>query len=279
MKLRQLRKELYTLFKENDIESPETDSGLILMHVLGIDKTALLLNDNEISAKDLGAITEAANRRIKGEPIRYLIGRCPFMDLEFFVNKSTLIPRPDTEILIEEVSRLTADEGALTLWDIGCGSGCIGITLAHLKQNLTVYEIDISAEALKTAHKTAYRYALDTRVHFVNHDILSGMPPLPTPDIIVSNPPYIPSRDIAGLRREVKDFEPHSALDGGSDGLLFYKSICQNAVLKKGGILAFEIGYDQGESVPRIMHDCGYYDVYVKKDLSKNPRVVIGRKQ
>ncbi len=276
MTLKELRKELRTLFKEHNIESPETDSGLLLMHVLHLNKTQLLLDNPEISPEAYAQILELANRRLQGEPVRYLTGVCPFMDLEFYVNPATLIPRPDTEVLICTVSDYIARQARpLTLWDIGCGSGCIGITLASMHKDLTVMEIDISPMALETAKRTAKRYGLDDRIQFIHQDILKGMPE-GEPDIIVSNPPYIPTKDIDALQTEVKHFEPRSALDGGVDGLLFYRHIIRHAPLAKKGLLAFEIGYDQGESVPSLMKADGYTDVTLQKDFAGNPRVVFG---
>ena len=276
MTLKELRKELRTLFTEHNIESPETDSGLLLMHVLHLNKTQLLLDEPEISPEAYAQILELANRRLQGEPVRYLTGVCPFMDLEFYVNPATLIPRPDTEVLICTVSDYIARQARpLTLWDIGCGSGCIGITLAHMHKDLTVMEIDISPMALETAKRTAKRYGLDDRIQFIHQDILKGMPE-GEPDIIVSNPPYIPTKDIDALQTEVKHFEPRSALDGGVDGLLFYRHIIRHAPLAKKGLLAFEIGYDQGESVPSLMKADGYTDVTLQKDFAGNPRVVFG---
>ena len=279
MTLQQLRRELYILFKSKNIESPEADSGLIIMHVLKLSKTALLLDNSEVSDSAAAEIIKLAHRRANGEPVRYIIGTCPFMQLEFYVNKSTLIPRQDTEILVETVSDMIDSNNDTVLWDIGCGSGCIGITLAYMHTRLSVYEFDISETALETAAKTAKRYSVDNRISFVKHDILSGMPKLDKPQIIVSNPPYIPTDSLNGLQREVIGYEPVAALDGGEDGLKFYKKIIHDAPLGKGGLLAFEIGYDQGESVPRIMENNGYKNIRLIRDLSGNPRVVLGYKK
>ncbi len=274
MTLKELRLSLKQLFLEHEIESPEADSGLLLMHTLGLSKTELLLENPTVSPEKIKEILALANRRIQGEPVRYLTGACPFMDLEFFVNPSTLIPRPDTELLVETVSQRLGD--CSNLWDIGCGSGCVGITLAHRHPSLSVTELDISKEALATARKTALRYQLETRIQFLQHDILTGMPNLPQPQAIVSNPPYIPTGNIGNLQKEVRLFEPLSALDGGKDGLMFYRTILQNAPLPPGGLLAFEIGYDQGESVPILMQEHGYRDVELFHDLAHLPRVVVG---
>lgn len=275
--IKNLRRYLTEKFENSGIESPDTESGLLVMHYFKIDKTQLLISSREITDSELEEIEVLANRRINGEPIRYIIGEAPFMDMTFFVNPSTLIPRADTEILVEKVIEC-ANGDLPVIWDIGCGSGCVGLSLAYHIPNSKVIEIDISKAALETANKTAKRYNLTDRVTFFQWDILSGMPPLPVPDIIVSNPPYIPRKDIDGLMREVKDFEPLSALDGGKDGLVFYREIIKSAPLKKDGLLAFEIGYDQGETVPDLMRDFGYRDVELIYDLSKNPRVVLGYK-
>lgn len=275
MTLKEMRRQLKELFIQHDIESPEADSGLLLMHILSLSKTELLLNNPALSSEEVARIMELARRRIQGEPVRYLIGSAPFMDLDFTLNHATLIPRPDTEVLVEAVSSRIGGE-PLTLWDIGCGSGCIGISLAHLHPNLKVMELDISEDALDAAKTTARRYGLEDRIRFLNHDILSGMPNLPTPDIIVSNPPYIPAKDIETLQKEVRFFEPRRALDGGEDGLLFYRFITRHAPLQSGGLLAFEIGYDQGESVLSLLAENGYTNITLLKDLSGNPLVVLG---
>ena len=249
------------------------------MHGLKLSKTALLLDNSEVSDSAAAEIIKLAERRIDGEPVRYIIGTCPFMQLEFYINKSTLIPRQDTEILVETVSDMIDSNKDTVLWDIGCGSGCIGITLAYMHTRLSVYEFDISETALETAAKTAKRYRVDNRISFVQHDILSDMPKFDKPQIIVSNPPYIPTGSLNSLQREVIGYEPVAALDGGEDGLKFYKKIIHDAPLGKGGLLAFEIGYDQGESVPRIMEDNGYKNIKLIRDLSGNPRVVLGYKK
>ena len=275
MTLQELRRQLKDLLTRHEIESPEADSGLLLMHTLQLSKTELLLDNREVAPEDVNRIMSFAKRRTQGEPVRYLTGTAPFMDLEFTLNTFTLIPRPDTEVLVEAVSNQIKD-APLTLWDIGCGSGCIGISLAHRHRNLHVVELDVSEDALKAAKMTATRYQLENRITFIRQDILSGMPNLPAPDIIVSNPPYIPSRDIETLQKEVRLYEPRRALDGGEDGLLFYRCITESAPLKSGGLLALEIGYDQGESVPALLEGNGYTKITLLKDLAGNPRVVLG---
>lgn len=277
--LQSLRRELCAMFAQQGIESPEADSGLLLMYALKLDKTRLLLDNRELTSAERQQIFDLANRRMMGEPIWYIIGRCPFMDLEFSVNSSTLIPRPETELLVEEAAKYLPLTRSVRLWDIGCGSGCIGITLAHLRPKLLVTELDISPAALDTARITAVRYGLADRISFVCHDIMQGMPELEKPRMIVSNPPYIPSGDIAGLQKEVRDFEPAAALDGGADGLDFYRRIIADAPLESGGILAFEIGFDQGIAVTEMMERFGYRDILLRQDYAGLDRIVIGRRK
>lgn len=276
--LQKFRQELKQLFLEHQIESPETDAGLLLMHILGINKTQLLTKDLTLTPTQETQVMELATRRAQGEPVHYLLGSCPFMDLEFYVNPATLIPRPETELLVEVVLEyLKENQQPTTLWDIGCGSGCIGISLAHSCKSLQVVELDISEQALKTAEKTAKKYGLQDRIQFLHHDILGGMPEgLTQPRVIVSNPPYIPTKDVEQLMTDVKDYEPRSALDGGADGLDFYRKIVQDAPLPEGGLLAFEIGYDQGEAVPRLMKEAGYQKIELLQDLSGLDRIVTG---
>lgn len=277
MTLQQLRRQLRQQFQAHGIGSPEADSGLLLMYALELTKTQLLLRDFELTEAQRQTVSTLAGRRLAGEPVQYITGTCPFMDLIFTVNPATLIPRQDTELLVEAVSaRLGAFPAPISLWDIGCGSGCIGISLAHQHPSLQVTELDISAAALRTAAETARRYHLEDRIRFQQHDILTGMPELPPPDVIVSNPPYIPSGHIAGLQREVREHEPLAALDGGADGLCFYRRILADAPLRTGGLLAFEIGYDQGETVPALMRAGEYQDVTLLHDLGGNPRVALG---
>ncbi len=276
--LQEFRHELKQLFLEHQTESPEADAGLLLMHVLQLTKTQLLTQDISLAKEQETTLMELAQRRIQGEPIHYLLGHCPFMDLDFYVNPATLIPRPETELLVEKVlNELGRYQEPVTLWDIGCGSGCIGISLAFYHKSLQVVELDISEQALETAEKTAKRYDLQDRIQFVHHDILKGMPKsMPRPQVIVSNPPYIPSKHVEELMIDVRDYEPRSALDGGADGLDFYRKIIHDAPLFEGGLLAFEIGYDQGESVPELMTDAGYRNIELLQDLSGLDRIVTG---
>ncbi len=228
------------------------------------------------------SVRALANRRLHGEPIQYIIGGTEFMSLNFWVDKNVLIPRPETELLVETVIerlRRQGTEGA-GIVDVGSGSGCIGISLAHYLTDIHVTGIDISPEAVALAQRNAERNRVEKRVHFIIHDICRGFPPLNHPvDFVVSNPPYIPTQEISNLQIEVAGYEPFAALDGGEDGLLFYRSIAGSAPLKAGGGLAFEIGFDQGADVADIMERAGFAGIEILQDLEQRDRVVIGIKK
>ena len=209
-------------------------------------------------------------RRNEKEPVQYITGKTYFYGLEFFCDKSVLIPRFDTEVLVEEVIKRAPKN--CELLDLCTGSGCIAICVKHEREDIAVSASDISKEALHVAEKNKDRYNLD--INFIQSDLFENIDK--KFDIIVSNPPYIPTKVISGLEDKVKDFEPKGALDGGEDGLDFYKEIAKEAVnyLKDESILIMEIGFDQGEDVSDILHDNGYKNIEVIKDLNGLDRVV-----
>lgn len=245
----------------------------LVMSVLGISNTELVLNRNrEVSENDKTAVYEKLLRRKKGEPLQYITGTAGFMGLEFKVTPDVLIPRADTETLAEEI--ISIADGCAKLLDIGTGSGCIGISVAHFKPDTEVTFLDISKKALEIAKYNAKKNNVNGI--FVNMDILKEYPKERF-DIIVSNPPYICDYVIKDLQTEVKDYEPYGALSGGADGLLFYRRITEIApgMLNENGILAYEIGCDQGEAVSELMRK-SFCNVRVLKDLCGNDRVIIG---
>jgi len=209
-------------------------------------------------------------RRNEKEPVQYITGKTYFYGLEFFCDKSVLIPRFDTEVLVEEVIKRAPKNSELL--DLCTGSGCIAICVKHEREDIAVSASDISKEALLVAEKNKDRYNLDIKL--IRSDLFENIDK--KFDIIVSNPPYIPTKVISGLEDKVKDFEPKGALDGGEDGLDFYKVIAKEAVnyLKDESILIMEIGFDQGEDVSDILHDNGYKNIEVIKDLNGLDRVV-----
>ena len=212
-------------------------------------------------------------------PYAYITGTKEFMGINFKVNEDVLIPRDDTEILVSKVIELIKEktnDSIIKILDMCTGSGCIAISIAHefKNRNISVWATDISADALNVAKENAL--ANDAKINFIQSDLFSEL--TNKFDIIVSNPPYIKSKVINSLQREVKDNEPLIALDGGEDGLDFYKRISNDAknYLNNNGILAFEIGFDQKEEIIKILQDEGYTNIEAYTDYSGNDRVVIG---
>lgn len=260
----------------NGSDNARFEAVHLICFVLEISQKDLILNaKTEVSEEEKNKIFELVKRRVSGEPFQYILGTQEFMSLEFAVTPDTLIPRQDTETLVELVLSET-DNTPLSLLDIGTGTGCIPISLAHFKNNFNCVGIDISENALKIAQKNAETLKVSDRVTFEKCDILTDFPNKKF-DIIVSNPPYIKSEIIPTLQTEVRDFEPNLALDGGIDGLKFYRRICGIApkILKKGGFLVFEIGFDQEKDVFSIM-ETNFEKIKITKDLSGNDRVISG---
>lgn len=272
MVIRELLRELSAYCGENG----EFEARELFMYAAGMTMTEVVLNrGSEVDAETEERVRQLVKRRISGEPLQYITGTAEFMGLEFEVNPYTLIPRQDTETLVETVIEYAAD--GVKILDIGTGSGCIGISLARYIKNSKVTLADISVGALDMAKKNAESNGV--RVKCVRLDILKEIPESEF-DIIVSNPPYIETETIQGLDVNVRDYEPLSALDGGADGLVFYRRITDIApqILKNGGLLAYEIGYNQGEAVGSMVRKA-FGNARVIKDLCGNDRVVIAIKQ
>ncbi len=252
------------------------ETHLLVRTVLKMSPMDLVLSHKkEVSVNDIDLIRSYTKRRLSGEPLQYILGTWEFMGLELYVEKDVLIPRSDTETLVETVLRHLKSGGA-TVLDIGCGSGAVGLSLAYLNKRVYLRGVDISDSALDLSKKNAKKLNLEERAVFEKSDILADIPKGKY-DVIVSNPPYIRTDVIPTLMTDVKDFEPYLALDGGEDGLIFYRRIIGIApkILNKGGLLAFEIGFDQGEEVSALMEK-NFTDISVIKDLSGNDRVVSG---
>lgn len=279
MTLKELRRNAHNRLKEQpNISSPELDADLIIMFVLDLKKDELLTKD--ISVPDALTIEVNAylNRRLAGMPVQYIVGKTEFMSLDFIVNKNVLIPRQDTEILVETViERYKNVSEQIRILDIGSGSGCVGISMARYLPNSVVTELDISEEALKVAVLNAEKNLVTKQMNFVCRDIRDGISDLePKFDVIVSNPPYIKTDDLLELQQEVIEYEPVAALDGGDDGLDFYRIIIKKAVPKKGGMTAFEVGIGQAGDVADLMFKAGYRNIEIIPDLGGIERVVLG---
>ena len=255
------------------------EAELLLGDILKTDISGIILNkNNDLKISEEEKLSEYIKRRKSGEPVQYIMGYCEIMSLEFFVNPSVLIPRSDTETLVEYLIAEIGDK-KIKFLDIGTGSGCIAISILKNCPNATALLLDISDGALDVAIENAKKNNVIDRAEFLNMDILKEYPER-TFDLVVSNPPYIRPDVIEGLEKQVKDFEPYTALCGGEDGLVFYRRITDiaNKILREDGILAYEIGYDQGVAVSEIL-DEEFSDVKIIKDLCENDRVVTGKRK
>ena len=261
----------------HDIENHVFEAHLIVRSVLKLSPIDLALSHNEpVSSAEIETVRNMVERRLCGEPLQYILGTQEFMGIEFFIDKNVLIPRADTETLAETVLSHIGSGGASVL-DLCCGSGCIALSLAHLNPRVFVRGIDISEKAIEISEKNCTALNLSDRASFEIADLLSDRI-CGKYDVIVSNPPYIRSREIDTLMREVRDFEPKIALDGGSDGLVFYRRIAEIApqLLNENGFLALEVGYDQAEEVSSLLSE-NFCDIQIIKDLCGVQRVVCAR--
>lgn len=273
-------------------EYAKYERKVLLEEVLGCNYMYMLMNgEKEVSFEEEKEYLRLLERRCEHYPLQYLLGYTHFMDYTFFVDEHVLIPRNDTEILVEAASTILKKQsnigikenikGDNRLWndkicvlDLCCGSGCIGISLKLYHKEIALTLSDISKEALVVVEKNLAKY--DMEAELICDDLLHGI--THKMDMIVSNPPYIESKVIHTLMPEVREYEPMLALDGGEDGLDFYKEIIVQApqYLNLAGWLLFEIGYNQGEAVSRLMKDNGFKDVEVKQDYAGLDRVVYG---
>ncbi|WP_304508399.1 peptide chain release factor N(5)-glutamine methyltransferase [Anaerotignum sp.] len=255
------------------------EGEILLMEACGLSRVTLFTQgEKEISFEQEEKYNDYLNQREKNRPLQYILGRCDFMGLSFSVGEGTLIPRSDTEILVETVLKISKQEKIKKIIDVGTGSGCIPICLAYYG-DMEGIGIDISPKALEFARKNGTQHHAD--IQWLESDLFSRVSDewKGCFDAIVSNPPYIAEDVITGLMPEVRDFEPENALDGGKDGLDFYRRIIRESHqwLRDGGWLFFEIGYDQGPAVLSMMGDAGFQQCVLRQDLAGLDRVVYGK--
>lgn len=277
MNLREVLKQGIEKLKENNIEDASLKAKMLLSEILEMKKEYLIVHEEEIlDEPDINTFFEKIDRLVNNEPIQYILNRQDFMGLNLYVDSNVLIPQPDTEILVEEVIALASEKENLKILDMCTGSGAIAISLAKYIKNSNVYATDISENALEIAKDNSLKNITD--ITFIPSDVFENVKENEF-DFIVSNPPYIETDVIKTLSQEVQN-EPHIALDGGEDGLYFYRKISKEAFdfLKQDGYLAFEIGYNQREAVENLLRENGYKNIYSKKDLGGNDRIVIGQK-
>ena len=265
---------------DSGIREADLDAKYLLLEAFEMDLAHFLLREQEQVPSTDGRTREysdAVLARASRVPLQYLTGKQDFMGLTFHVDERVLIPRQDTETLAELVLRENPEEN-IRLLDLCTGSGCLAVSLAVLGGYEEVDAGDISPDALEVAEENGRR--LGGNVHFVESDLFSALDPGKAYDVIVSNPPYIPTEVIEGLEPEVRDYEPRMALDGSGDGLAFYRRLAAESPshLKPGGRLYLEIGWDQGESVEALLRENGFEDIEVVRDDAGNCRVVRGKR-
>lgn len=276
--------------EEAKIADAKRDAETLLLYLEKADRTFLYVHRNDATDEyRADAYFGLIDRRAAGEPLQYILGSQEFMGLNFEVNPSVLIPRQDTETLVElALKRAGEKKRSLSILDMCCGSGAIAVSMAHFLPKAKITACDISPEALEVARGNAARNGLNGRIEFRESDLFFMTKRKKTVrikdsfDMILSNPPYIPTQDIDTLQTEVRDHEPIKALDGGSDGLDFYRRIAEDAFgsLKKDGLMFLEIGCDQAEAVTSLLSGAGYYsEIEVHKDLTGLDRVISCRRQ
>jgi len=268
-----------SILKTNRIPNPQIDSEILLSKSINKDKKHILLNTKEIlSSKQFNNFNSFIERRRKGEPIAYLINKKEFWKDEFYVNKDVLIPRPDTELLIEQVLKIYSEESQLQILDIGTGSGCILLSILKERPNFYGTGIDISKKSINVSKFNAKQLNLSNRVKFLHSSVDNFK--IGKYDIVVSNPPYIKLLSLKYLEKDITSFEPKLALSGGFDGFSKIRKVISKTktLLKKNGKFILEIGFNQKNKVKEILKNEGFYINKSIKDYGHNYRCIISTK-
>ena len=267
------------ILQKNKIANPQLDSEILLSNSIKRDKKHIILNPKEVlKSEQLGKFKSLIERRKKGEPIAYLINKKEFWKDEFFVNKDVLIPRPDSELIIEQVLKINSKDNQLQILDIGTGSGCILLSILKERSNFYGTGIDISKKSINVSKFNAKQLNLTNRVKFFHSSVdnfNNGKY-----DIIVSNPPYIEQLSLKYLEKDVVNFEPKLALSGGFDGFSKIRKVINNTsnLIKKNGKFILEIGFNQKNKVIKILKEEGFYVNKAIKDYGNNDRCIISTK-
>ncbi|WP_426753445.1 peptide chain release factor N(5)-glutamine methyltransferase [Myxococcus sp. Y35] len=265
-------------FEKRQVDAPRLTAEILLSHVLKLSRVRLYVDlDRPLSKDELGAYRGLIERRMAGEPTQYLTGMREFYNRPFKVDARVLIPRPETELLVEAALRALPRDAPGRALDVCTGSGCIAISLAAERPQATVIATDLSPDACALARENAEALGVADRVTVLQGDLFAPVPADARFQVVVSNPPYIASGDIPGLSAEVRR-EPKLALDGGPDGLVAVRRVVTGARqwLEPGGLLAMEIGEDQGPAVLELLRAAGYADARVEKDLERRERMAFG---
>lgn len=265
------------------VDSPRLSAELLLAHVVGCSRLSLVVDrDRQLTDEELAQFEAFVERRAHGEPLAYILGKKEFYALDFRVTPDVLIPRPETEHIIEEVESLFEKEHSFRFADLGTGSGILAVTIAVLFAKAHGVAVDLSDKALDVAADNAGRHGVDDRVEFLHADFLTSVLPDGKFDLIVSNPPYVTEAEYAAASHEVVDFEPETALVSGADGLDHVRGMLKHVLyaLKPGGVFLLEMGCDQGKGVQSILAEdfSEFDDVRVIQDLAGLDRIVFARK-
>ena len=266
--------------KKNNISSALLDSELLLSKVIKKDRKFILLNSKKkLDQIDQDIFTDLVLKRSRGKPLAYLTGIKSFWKYNFRVNDKVLIPRPDTEIIIEQVLKIYKNKDYLNFLEVGVGSGCIALSILKEKKSFLGTGVDLSQDCIEICRYNAKKLGVNTRIKLLKSDVDNLI--FRKYDLIVSNPPYIKKFDLNKLNREVINYEPKMALDGGLEGLSVIRKVIKKSseLIKTHGKLILEIGYDQREPVKKMLNENNFYINKVIKDLAKNDRCIISTKK
>ena len=276
-----LLREASQILRDAGVPEPRREAGSLLSHVIVRDRTFLISHAEEtVGDEDLARFQKAVARRASGEPLQYITGVQDFYGREFRVTPDVLIPRPETELLVEAALQILPREAAMLICDVGTGSGCIAVTLLCERTDARGIAVDVSEAALAVAEDNARRHGVSDRITFKISDCFASLDTAAF-DVVVSNPPYVSADALAGLQREVRDHEPLVALSPGADGLGVIRRLLHDApaFLKDNGYLMMEIGFDQGERVQQLI-DEHYWRLHeIRPDLQGIPRIVLVQKR
>lgn len=268
----------YGLKELKEVNNPSLDRDLLLSHVIGLSRNEMIMyQDREITTEEADRYRKLIKERKTFKPVSYILGKREFMGLDFKVTEDTLIPRADTEVLVEEAEKIIKSENRkFEIIDMCTGTGAVGISLVRRNENVNALISDVSEKALEVAKFNVKNLGVDDRVEIIKSDLFEDIKTYKGFDMIVSNPPYIKRSELKTLMKDVREYEPSIALDGGEDGLDFYRRIADKArkYLKNKGSLLFEIGMTQGEDVKHMLKEYGYSDISVIKDYAGKNRVV-----
>ena len=267
------------ILKNKSILSAKLDSEILMAKALGKKREYIILNNDKIiKEQNLKYFKKLVHERATRKPIAYLLKKKSFWNSEFYVNKNTLIPRPDTEIILEQILKFTKNKNYLNILDIGVGSGCILLSVLKERKNFYGTGIDISKNSLDICKMNAKKLLLDRRVKFFKSDVDKFA--IGKYDLVVSNPPYIKTSDLKYLESDVIKFEPKLALDGGLDGLSVIRKVIKKSseLLKKNGKFILEIGFDQKNKVIKLLKNKGFYINSTIKDFANNDRCIVSTK-